>query len=79
MKKKIFSITFLVLGIVLIGLSGILTVIACTQVNIIGGADLSTLLFIFFRKSGGAYVGLFFAGLVSLLISAVICLIKKKK
>jgi hypothetical protein len=78
-KKKILSIAFLVFGIVLVCLSFILTVSACTQVDIIGGADLSTLLFVFFRQSGGIHAALSFAGLVSILISAVICFIKKKK
>ena len=78
MKKKIFSITFLILGIVLIVLSIILTIIACTQVNIIGGAGLPTLLFIFLRQNGGAYAALSFMGLVFILISVVIYLIKQK-
>ena len=79
MKKKIFSITFLILGIVLIGLSIILTIIACSQANIIGGAGLPTLLFIFLRQNGGVYSALSLAGVVFLLISAMIFVIKKKK
>ena len=79
MKKKIFSIAFLIFGIVLVCLSFILTVSAFTQVDIIGGADLSTLLFVFFRQNGGIHAALSFAGMVFILISAVICFIKTKK
>ncbi len=79
MKKKIVACLFLFAGIILLCLSVILTIIACTQVDVIGGADLPTLLFIFFRQSGGIHAALSFAGLVFILISAVICFIKKKK
>ena len=79
MKKKLIACLFLLGGIILLCLSVILTIIACTQVDVIGGADLPTLLFIFFRQNGGVYSALSLAGVVSLLISAMIFLIKKKK
>ena len=79
MKKKILTIAFLALGIVLICLSVILTVIACAQVDVIGGADLHTFSFVFFRQNEGVYSIVTLLGLILLIIGTALAVSRKKK
>ena len=79
MKKKYFSIVFLIIGLILISLSIILAIIATVNKDIIGGADFSTFLLVFSRGKGGLYSILVSCGIISLVISAVLGLWKRNK
>ena len=79
MKKKYFSIVFLIIGLILISLSIILAIIATVNKDIIGGADFSTFLLVFSRGKRGFYFILASCGIISLVTSAVIGLRKTKK
>ena len=79
MKKKYFSIVFLIIGLILISLSIILAIIATVNKDIIGGADFSTFLLVFSRGKGGLYSILVSCGIISLVTSAVLGLWKINK
>ena len=79
MKKKYFSIVFLIIGLILISLSIILAIIATVNKDIIGGADFSTFVLVFSRGKGGLYSILASCGIISLVTSAVLGLWKRNK
>lgn len=79
MKKKHFTVIFLVIGLILICLSIILAIIATVNKDIIGGSDFSTFVLVFLRGKRGLYSILASCGIVSLVTSAVIGLQKAKK
>lgn len=79
MKKKYLSIVFLIIGLILISLSIILAIIATVNKDIIGGADFSTFLLVFSRGKGGLYSILVSCGIISLVTSAVLGLLKRNK
>ena len=77
MKKK--PIVIAAIGIVLVCLSLILAAIATANKNIIGGADLPTFTYVFFYENRGMYSTLAFCGVVSIIVSVVVGLRKKKQ
>lgn len=79
MKKKHIVILLLIIGVILLGVSVVLTVISAGNRNIIGGADFPTYCFVFFHEKGGLHSALAFCGIVSIIISVVIGAVKKKK
>lgn len=79
MKKKYFTVIFLIIGLILICLSIILAIIATVNKDIIGGSDFSTFVLVFLRGKRGLYSILASCGIVSLVTSAVIGLQKAKK
>ena len=79
MKKKHFTVIFLVIGLILICLSIILAIIATVNKDIIGGSDFPTFVLVFLRGKRGLYSILASCGIVSLVTSAVIGLQKAKK
>ena len=78
MKKKSIILIFLIVGIVLLASSITLTAIATTDTNVIGGADLPTFGFVFFHQSGGIYFALSILGIMAILASVIVSMIKKK-
>ncbi len=78
MKKKYGLVTLLWIGIVLLWLSVILAVIATANKDVIGGADLSTFLFVFSCENRGVYSILAFFGLFIMIASAILLKIKRK-
>jgi hypothetical protein len=77
MKKKYFTIIFLVVGLILICLSIILAIVATVNKVISGGPDFPTILLVFSRGKGGLYSILASCGIISLVISAVLGLRKR--
>ncbi|MBE5939805.1 MAG: hypothetical protein E7266_05345 [Lachnospiraceae bacterium] len=78
MKKKYIVMALLALGIILVCLSFVLTFNAMSNVHVIGGAGWDTFSFIFFHKNGGIYSTLTYLGVISIISSIVVGLIKKK-
>lgn len=79
MNRKHIATVLFVMGFVLLCLSIVLAVIATGNKNIIGGADLPTFVFVFFRENNGLYSTLAFCGIVSLVASAIVRLQKRKQ
>ena len=79
MKKKHIVISLLAIGIVLLLISAILTFMEASKIDIIGGAGLPTLRFVFRYAKNGLYYSMAFYGLCSIVASIVVSLIKKKK
>ena len=79
MNRKHIATVLFVMGFVLLCLSVVLAVIATGNKNIIGGADLPTFVFVFFRENNGLYSTLAFCGIVSLVASAIVRLQKRKQ
>lgn len=79
MKKKPIVIALFIVGLVLICLSVALAVIATANKNIIGGADLPTFTYVFFYENRSMYSTLAFCGVVSIIVSVVVGLRKKKQ
>ena len=78
MKKKHIAIIFLCLGIVLVCLSIVLAIIVAMNKDIIGGADLPTVLLVLRHENKGVYFYLHICGIISLIVSAIIALKAKK-
>ena len=78
MRKKIMVTVLLVAGIILLCTSIILAAIATANKNIIGGADLSTFLFVFSHQNGGIYSLLSFFGIICIVTAAVTGFLNKK-
>ena len=79
MKKNRIVIALFIVGIVFICLSVVLAVVATANKNIIGGADLPTFTYVFFYENRGMYSTLAFCGVVSIIVSVVVGLRKKKQ
>ena len=73
MKGKLL----LIIGLLLVTISLALAILATSSMDVIGGADLPSLFFVFFQKNRGLYSLLAFGGLGSILAS--ILLSKKKR
>jgi hypothetical protein len=78
MRKKRIVAVLLAAGMILPCTSIILAAIATANKNIIGGADLSTFLFVFSHQNGGIYALLSFFGAVCVIAAAVTGILKKK-
>lgn len=78
MKKKYIGISLLVIGILLILASIILTVIATSGINIIGGADLPTFIFAFTHAKNGLYSTLAHCGIISVVASVLVYITAKR-
>ena len=79
MKRKYLIIALLVSGLLLVGVSLILVFHATANTKLIGGAGFSTFKFVFRCAKGGLYYNLFFCGVLSILISIVLAVAKKRK
>lgn len=79
MKKKYLVTSLLAVGIVIICLSVILTVIATSNKNIVGGADWHTFYFVFFNENNGLYSAFAFFGIAAILTATIIRRIKHKE
>ena len=79
MRKKHIVVLLLAVGIVLLGVSVVLAIIATGNKNIIGGADLSTFLFVFTYEKRGLYSTLAFLGIAAIAASVVVSVVKKGK
>ena len=79
MKKKHIIFLLLTIGVVLVCISVILAIIATGDKNIIGGSDLPTFLFVFFREKRGLYSALAFLGFCAIIASVVVGAVKKRK
>lgn len=78
MKRKFVAALLLVLGIILICVAAILSVISVNDKDVIGGADLYTLVFVFFRQHSGIYFLLAAFGIISIVVSVIIRIFKRK-
>lgn len=78
MKRKSITLIFLIVGIILLTSSIILTAIATTNTNVIGGTDLPTFGFVFFHQNGGIYFVLATLGIIVILASVIVRMTKKK-
>ena len=79
MKKKHIVIILLIIGILLLLIPIILAIMETANTNIIGGADFSTFRYVFFSKHRRLYSRLAFGGIISIILSIVIGIVKKKK
>ena len=79
MKRKYIAVFLLILGAVIFCLSIILSVISTVDKNIIGGADFTTFLFVFCYEKKGVYSTLAFFGVVSIIASAIVGIVKRQK
>ena len=79
MKKKHIVILLLVAGIVLLLTSVILAFMEASKIDVIGGAGLPTLWFVFCSAKNGLYYNLAFLGVCTIIASIVVGIIKKKK
>ena len=79
MKKKHIVILLLAIGIVLLLISAILTFMEASKIDIIGGAGLPTLRFVFRYAKNGLYYYLASLGVCSIIASIVVGIVKKKK
>lgn len=75
--KKIIVITLLVLGVLLFAIPLVLAVIATANTSVIGGADLTTFSYHFFKANGGLYFLLSLTGIASLLAGTIVNVAKK--
>ena len=78
MKKKPIVIALFIVGIVLICLSVALAVIATANKNIIGGADWPTFVYGFSHENRGMYSTLACGGVITIVVSVVMGLKKKR-
>ena len=79
MNKKYIPRILLIVGIVLLCLSVVLSCISAGSKNIIGGAGLPTLIFVFTHERGGIYSTLAFCGILSIVTSVILKLMKKQR
>ena len=79
MKKKHIVILLLVIGLVLLLTSAILAGIETGNKDIVGGAGLPTLRFVFRYAKNGLYYNLAFLGVCTIIASIVVGIVKKKK
>lgn len=77
MKRKFVLISLVAAATLLVCASLILTILSASGKSIIGGADLPTLTFVFFRESGGVYFLLALLGVFCFLTACVIGMKKK--
>ena len=75
--KKAIVIALLTLGVLLFAVPLVLAVIATVNTSVIGGADLATFNYHFFKANGGLYFLLSLTGIASLLSGTVINVVKK--
>ena len=78
MKRKSITLILLIVGVVLIAFAIVLTAIATTNTNVIGGVDLPTFGFVFFHQGGGIYFALATLGIIAILAAVIVRVIKKK-
>ena len=78
MKKKYAVMSLLFIGVVLICVSVILSVISTSQKDIIGGAGFPTFKFVFLNQYGGLYSYLAFFGVVLIIASGVMIVMRRK-
>lgn len=78
MKRKFVATLLLVLGIILICVAVVLSVISASDKDVIGGADLYTLVFVFFQQHSGIYFLLAAFGIISIVVSVIIRIFKRK-
>lgn len=78
MKKNYIAVSLLAVGVILLCISVFLTIMEAGNRNIIGGADINTFLFVFFRDKNGLYSALAFLGICSVIASVVAGAVKKK-
>jgi len=78
MKKKALILTLLATGAVLLCVSVVLAAVATASKDIIGGPGLPTFLTVLFHQNGGILAVLAFLGLICILASIVIGIIKKQ-
>lgn len=78
MRKKHIVILLLTVGVSLLLLSVILSFITTANANIIGGAGWPTFWFVFRCGRGGLFLNLARLGMVGIIASVVVGLIKKK-
>lgn len=79
MRKKLFVVSLLTVGVVLLCLSIIFAMIETGNKNIIGGADFPTFLFVFYREKRSLYSTLAFFGVAAIIASAVAGIAKKRR
>lgn len=79
MKKKHIVILLLAIGLVLLLTSVILAFMETSKIDVIGGAGLPTLWFVFCSAKNGLYYNLAFLGVCTIIASIVVGIIKKKK
>lgn len=78
MKKHIERL-LLLLGIILLCISVVLVIMAVNSINIIGGADIFTFLFVFFQGNGGLYFIIALLGFAAVIASGIISIVRKRK
>ena len=79
MKKKPIVIALFIVGIVFICLSVALAVVATANKNIIGGADWPAFVYVFSHENRGMYSALACGGVISVLTSIVLGVVKKRR
>jgi len=77
MKKKVVSNVFLIAGIIMAVLSVVLTFVTASKIDIIGGADWQTLLYVFCEKNNGLYYNLCCLGVVWVIVGLILKKTKK--
>jgi len=79
MKKKTIATLCLIVGILLICVSVMGAVVEINRQSIIGGADLPTFRFVFFRQHSGIYSLLSLDGIVCILVAVILRAVKNKR
>ena len=77
MKRKIVANILLVLGIILVCIAIVLSIVATSEKDIIGGADFHTFVFVFFQEHSGIYFLLATLGVASIAASVITRMLKK--
>lgn len=79
MKKKLFFVFLLTIGILLLCIPVLLAIKEAASINIIGGAGWSTVRLVFFRMHHSLYFNLSCLGILCIIASTVVALKKKRK
>ena len=79
MKKRMIVIALLAVGILLFCISVILAILETAQVDMIGGVDVSTFMFVFFNKYKGVYSMFSMVGIICILIGTAIAVRTHRK
>ena len=79
MKKKYIVIILFIVGAVLVCLPLVLAVIETANKDIIGGADIYTFNYVFFRENRGIHSILTICGMIFIIVSVVMRSQRRKK
>ncbi|MBP3314914.1 MAG: hypothetical protein J6M03_03735 [Clostridia bacterium] len=78
-KNKLIALICIIIGVILICSAIILAIIKTADKYVIGGADFSSFLFVFFKQSGGIYSILSLCGIALLILGTIVLFVKSNK